>query len=271
MLPFSVLLSVYNKECPEFLRESLDSIFTQTLPPKEVIMVEDGPLTPELYAVLDEYVAAHNELRLVPLNQNSGLGNALKEGLKHCRCELVARMDTDDICFPKRFEKQVKYMSENPDIDISSAWVEEFEDNITNVKSTKKLPETHSEISGYIKKRNPLNHPAVIFRKSAVQNAGGYLHFPLFEDYYLWARMFANGSKFANIQEPLLHFRTSPDMFKRRGGLKYAYDSSKFQMELHRLGLISIAQAIKASIIRGGVYIMPNYIRAFIYSKFLRG
>lgn len=271
MYNFSALISLYAKEKPEHLHDSLNSIFNQSLLPTEVILVLDGPIDFKLQAVLDKFKSKYSILEVISLSKNVGLGKALNEGLKHCKYELVARMDTDDICFPQRFEKQVNFMKNNPEIDICSAWVEEFEENITNVRTIKKLPETHTEISEYIKKRNPLNHPAVMFRKSAVLNAGGYLHFPLFEDYYLWVRMFANGSKFANIQEPLLHFRISPDMFKRRGGLKYACDSSKFQMELHRLGLISLAQVIKASIIRGVVYIMPNSIRAFIYSRFLRG
>lgn len=269
-MKFSVLMSLYAKERPEFLRESLNSVFSQTLKVDEVILVEDGPLTPELDAVVEKYQAVHPTLRVIKLPVNGGLGRALNEGLKHCSNELVARMDTDDICFPDRFEKQVKFMTIHQKVDIISAWIEEFEGNVSNVKSIKKLPETHEELSSYIKSRSPLNHPAVMFRKSAVERAGGYKHFPLFEDYYLWARMFVNGARFANIQEPLLHFRTSPEMFRRRGGWRYARDCTKFQFELHRLGLISSFSALKSSIIRGGVYLMPNKVRAWIYTKLLR-
>ena len=263
-------MSLYVKERPDFLRQSLDSVFNQTLKPLEVVLVEDGPLTDELYSVLDEFQKHHSELKRIPLPKNGGLGNALNEGIKHCSCELVARMDTDDICFHDRFEKQISFMSANPDIDISSGWIEEFEDVIDNVKSIKKVPSTHQVVSSYIKSRNPLNHPAVIFKKSYVEKAGGYQHFPLFEDWYLWARMFQLGAKFANIQEPLVHFRTSSDMFKRRGGIKYAMDSVRFQWTLHNLGLISSFNAIKSSLVRGAVYIMPNNLRRLIYSKLLR-
>lgn len=68
-----------------------------------------------------------------------------------------------------------------------------------------------------------------MFRKGAVLAAGGYQHFPLFEDYYLWVRMLMNGAKFYNIQESLLYFRSSSDMFKRRGGLKYVGTEVCFQ------------------------------------------
>lgn len=269
-MSFSVLMSVYLKEQPLFLRQSLSSIFNQTFEPDEVILVEDGLLSNELYAILDEFQFLYPQITRVKLSQNGGLGNALNEGLKHCSHELIIRMDTDDICFPDRFEKQIEFMTKHPEVDISSAWLEEFVGDVTNVKAIKKVPASHSEIKTYIKTRNPLNHPAVIFRKSAVERAGGYKHFPLFEDWYLWARMMQCGARFANIQECLLHFRTSSDMFKRRGGMKYAIDSAKFQWMLHKIGLISSYCAIKASLLRGGVYIMPNFMRRWIYSKLLR-
>lgn len=263
-------MSLYYKERPDYLRQSLDSVFNQTLPPDEVVMVEDGPLTDELYHVLDEYETKYPQFKRIPLAVNGGPGKALNEGLKHCSNELVARMDTDDICFPERFEKQIQFMTINPKTDISSGWIAEFQDDISNIKSIKKVPQSHEEVARYIKSRNPLNHPCVIFRKKAVERANGYQHFPLFEDWYLWARMIKNGASFANLQIPLLYFRTSPEMFKRRGGFKYAKDSARFQWKLYNLGLISTFGAIKASLIRGAVYIMPNNMRALIYSKFLR-
>lgn len=263
-------MSVYVKEKPEYLVSSLDSIFNQTLLPNEVVLVLDGPLTDELYKIVQEYSMNHSELKVVSLSVNGGLGRALNEGLKHCTHELVARMDSDDICFQDRFEKQVYFMKEHPDVDISSSWIEEFENNIENVTSIRKVPITHEKIARFIKKRNPLNHPAVIFRKSSVLKSGGYMHFPLFEDWYLWARMMTNGCRFANIPECLLHFRTSLNMMKRRGGFKYAKDNFKFQNELCRLGLISRLNAFTSGIVRGIVYLMPNTLRTLVYINLLR-
>lgn len=267
---FSVLMSLYAMEHEEYLREALDSVVAQSLSPDEVVMVADGPLTPGLEAVLTDYASSLPQLKLVRLERNSGLGKALNEGLKHCSYELVVRMDTDDVCFPNRFQRQLDFMQEHPEVDASSAWMEEFEGETDNVKSVKKVPQSYEEISNYIKSRNPLNHPAVIFRKSKVVAAGGYMHFPLFEDWYLWARMFKNGARLANIPECLMHFRTSPEMYKRRGGWSYAKDSARFQWKLHKLGLTSAFGAVKGSVIRGGVYIMPNRLREFVYSRFLR-
>jgi len=263
-------MSLYAKERPLFLRQSLDSVFNQTLKADEVVLVEDGPLTSELYSVVEEYSSKYPQLKIVPLPVNGGLGQALNEGLKHCSYEIVARMDTDDIAKPNRFEKQLKLLAENSDIDICGSWLQEFEGDIFNKKNIKKVPAAHEEISKYIKYRNPINHPSVAFRKKGVIDAGGYKPFPLFEDYYLWARMMVNGCKFANIPECLVNFRVSSDMYRRRGGFKYAKDSVKFQWTLHKLGLISVTSAIKSSFIRGVIYSIPNSLRTIIYKKLLR-
>ncbi|MDE6859042.1 MAG: glycosyltransferase [Duncaniella sp.] len=268
-MPFSVLISIYAKEQPAFFKESLDSILNQSCRPNEIVLIKDGPLTKDLETIITEY-RDNPIIKIISLPQNQGLGKALNIGLNHCSYDLVARMDTDDISKPNRFERQIDYMVNHPEIAVCGSWIEEFEDSTDNVLSVKKVPQTHEEISRYIKSRNPLNHPSVIFRKSAVQSVGGYKHFPLFEDWYLWARMFANGAQFANIQESLLYFRTSKDMYKRRGGLKYAKDSAKFQWTLHKLGIISVPAALKSSMLRGLVYLMPNGLRKLIYSKFLR-
>lgn len=269
-MPFSVLMSLYYKERPDYLRQSLDSVFNQTLPPDEVIMVEDGPLTKELYDVLDEYEARHAELKRIPLPVNGGLGKALNEGLKHCSNELVARMDTDDISIPNRFEKQIATFSIYPDADIVSCWIDEFENTPNNVTSTRKLPEFPYEIFKYGKKRCPVNHPAVTFRKSTVLFAGGYQHFPLFEDYFLWVRLLLNGAKIYNIQESLLLFRSSSDMFKRRGGIKHAIEEVRFQNFIRKIGYIGFTRMSINIAIRFTTRIVPNSFRSFIYKKLLR-
>lgn len=266
---FSVLLSLYFKENPSFLRQSLDSILNQTILPNEIILVKDGILTKELDEIVEEYGMKYN-IKIISLGYNQGLGKALNIGLKHCSNDLVARMDTDDISKRNRFERQIEIFQRYPDVDICSAWVDEFENNIENILSTRKLPEKHVDIKMYAKKRCPINHPVTMFRKSTVLAAGGYQHFPLFEDYYLWVRMLMNGSKFYNIQESLLFFRLSPDMFKRRGGWKYAIDELHFQQLLKRIHFISTNDFIMNIFIRFSTRIIPNSWRTFIYKKLLR-
>lgn len=270
-MAFSVLLSLYYKEKPEYLRQSLDSVFQQTLPPNEVILVLDGVITPDLQSIVNEFISQHSELKIVPIEKNVGLGAALNEGLKHCSYEIVARMDTDDICFPNRFEKQVAFMDGHPDIDLCSSWIEEFgNDDINQVESIRKLPETHDEIVAFGKTRNPISHPASIFRKASVNLAGGYLPFNLFEDYYLWVRMIVNGCKVYNIQEPLLHFRTSPNMFNRRGGFSYAFRETRLVWKFKKLGYITLTEFIKYAVLHFPVRIAPRCIKKFIYANFIR-
>lgn len=269
-MAFSVLMSLYAKERPEYLRESLDSIYNQTLPPDEVVMVEDGPLSPELYAVLDEYELLHPNLKRIPLAKNGGLGKALNEGLKHCSYDLVARMDSDDISKPNRFEKQIGLFEKYQLAEVVSCWIDEFVDSPTNIVSTRRLPEFPYELYAYGKKRCPINHPAVMFKRDSVIFAGGYRHFPLFEDYYLWVRLMLNGSKFYNIQESLLLFRSSPDVYKRRGGLKHALNEVKFQHHIHSIGYIGYMRMVTNICIRFVTRIVPNSLRKKIYTTFLR-
>lgn len=264
---FSVLLSIYKKENPAFLTEALDSVIKQSLPADEIIIVEDGPLTDELYSILDRFEKENKTVRRIPLKNNMGLGKALNEGLKHCSNDLVARMDTDDIAYPNRFEKQVKFMNEHPEIDACSSWIDEFTDTPDNIISTKKLPEKSDTIRRYAKRRCPLNHPVVIYRKSAVLKAGGYTGFP--EDYNLWVRMLMNGSRMYNLQESLLYFRFSTNMIKRRGGWKYAKDEIKTQYQFYKTGFIGLGTLIYNVTIRTIVRIVPNWLRISIY-KLLR-
>ena len=267
---FSVLLSLYAKESPTFLASSLDSIFHQTLLPTEIILVKDGPLTAELDAIVSDYAVRYPVLKVVALPQNQGLGRALNEGLKHCSYDIVARMDTDDIAKPERFEKQIAVFQKHPELDLVGAWIDEFENTPQHILSVRKVPETSGEIYEYGKKRCPVNHPVVMFRKSAVLAAGGYQHFPLFEDYFLWVRMLKNGAKFYNIQESLLYFRTSPNMFKRRGGWKYAMDEVRFQNVMRKMKMITWGRFLMNVAIRFPVRIMPNKLREVIYKKSLR-
>jgi len=269
-IKFSVLMSVYKNEKAEFLKEALKSIYdNQILKPNEIILVQDGPLTEELYKKIDEYVTKYSGvLRVVPLEKNVGLGNALNVGLEACSNELVARMDTDDISLPERFKVQVDYMKDNPDVDVLGSSLLEFENTPDNIIAEKKAPVRN--IEDYIKFRNPMNHPTVIFRRSKVLSAGNYKEINLFEDYYLWARMFTKGYKLANIESPLLYFRTSLDTYKRRGGMKYVEAECNLQNEFLNIRLISHFEYFRNIILRNLGRLVPNFVRKELYKKILR-
>ena len=271
MQNYSVLMSVYYKEKPEYLEQAIESVQSQTFPTDDFILVCDGPLND----ALDKVIAKKQQemgitLNVVRLAKNGGLGNALNEGIKHCKNELVARMDSDDIAYPDRCEKQLAVFNEHPEVSICSGIVEEFTTDPNTVDAKRVPPETNAEIVEFAKKRNPENHPVIMFRKQAVLAAGGYQHFPLFEDYYLWIRMLQNGAKFYNIQESLLYFRFSSAMFKRRGGLKYVTTELRFQNLLRNLEFITFSEYLYNVFIRVITRMMPNSLRAILYKKALR-
>jgi glycosyltransferase involved in cell wall biosynthesis len=180
----SVLISLYKSNNPVFFEQALESCFKQTYPPSEIVLVIDGENTPEQQEVISKINLKHNNLlKIIKIKKNIGQGAALNEGIKYCSNELVARMDTDDISKPTRFEKQVEVFEEHPDIDILSSWVDEFIDSTDEIISTRKLPEKNSEIVEYSKTRCPLNHPAVMYKKTKIIDSGGYESMGFMDDY----------------------------------------------------------------------------------------
>jgi len=269
-IAFSVLLSVYHKENPLFLKQALESTWHhQTLKPHEIVVVKDGPLTEELDQVIDDFSKVAPVV-IVSLKKNQGLGAALNIGLTHCKHEIIARMDSDDICYSVRFQKQIEFLTNNPTTDLVSSWIDEFIETTDHIISTRKLPESHSVIQKFAQKRCPVNHPVVVFKKSAVLKAGGYQHFPLFEDYYLWARMLMSGAQFHNLQESLLYFRTNPETYKRRGGFKHAMVEIRMQFRFRKIGLIHLPRMILNILIRLTVRLFPNQLRSHFYKRYLR-
>ena len=264
---YSVLMSVYIKEKAEFLKQAMDSIWEQTVPADDFVLVCDGPLNEGLDAVIDEMQAKHPEtLHVVRLEKNGGLGVALNEGLKHCKHEIVARMDSDDIAFYDRCEKQLKVFSIHPEVSLCSGSAIEFFEKIDNVVGKRELPVTHDEIVSFSRKRNPCNHPSVMFKKSVVEAAGGYIEkYHLFEDYYLWVRMLMNGAKAHNIKEPILYMRTPADLYLRRGGKAYAKDMLAFHKWLKEKGWISTGTFLTGAVPHAVVCVLPNNIRGMIY------
>lgn len=268
---YSVLMSVYYKENPEYLRQAIESIQNQTLPTDDFVLVCDGPLNQELDEVISfKQKEMGSTLNVVRLVKNVGLGNALNEGIKNCKNDLVARMDSDDIAYFDRCEKQVKIFNLYPDISICSGIVEEFSNTIENVDAKRVLPEKNDEIVAFAKKRNPFNHPCVMYKKDAVLDVGSYQDFYLLEDYYLWLRMLIAGYKGYNIQESLLHMRAGNQMYLRRSGLKYAKSQIKLFKFMKKKGFISNRQYVKSCFIRCGSSLSPNWLRRFAFKLILR-
>lgn len=268
---YSVLMSVYCKERSTYLKQAIESIQEQTLPTNDFVLVCDGPLTSELNAVIDEKEhEMAGQIHIVRLAQNVGLGRALNEGLKHCKNELVARMDSDDIAYADRCERQVKLFRAKPEISVCSGIVEEFTDLPEHVEARRVPPETNREIREFAKKRNPFNHPCVMYKKSAVEAVGSYQDFYLLEDYYLWLRMLIAGYQGYNIQEPLLCMRAGFGMYKRRSGMRYVKSQMALFKFMREQKFIGTASFVKSCLIRSGSSLAPNWMRKVAFQTVLR-
>lgn len=269
MLKFSLLMSVYAKDSPKYLRQAMDSVIDSSVTPDQFVIVFDGPVGGEIYEVINSF---HNKINLtvVKLNENRGLGAALSAGIMHCAYEWIARFDSDDICTSTRFEKQISFIDANPSVDIIGTWISEFENDPLHAHAERRTPISHYDLVRFAKHRNPFNHMTVMYKKSLVLAAGGYKNDYLYEDYALWIRMIKNGCVTANIPEVLVYARTGNGMEIRRGGLKYAKSEVKAQYGFYKLGFLSIAELVKNLSIRVPVRLLPGSVRKFIYRRTLR-
>ncbi len=262
-MSFSVLMSVYEKEKPKYLKRALESLQDQSLPADEIVIVKDGKLTDELESVLAEFENIL-PIKAVTLGENVKLGRALAAGLNHCSFELVARMDSDDIAVRNRFEMQYDFMKKNPNIAVLGGFISEFIHE-GEVARTKTMPQLHSDLKKYAKLRNPLNHMTVMFRKTEVQKAGGYEHFPLLEDYHLWSRMLVCGYEFANLDTVLVFARIGKDFSDKRGGFSYFKQYAALRRLQYRWGLtngLEYGLALAASAV---MTLQPKFLRDWMY------
>ncbi len=262
---FSVLISVYNLESPEFFKESLASIQQQSLRADEVVIVEDGPLSPALHTVINDFRSSLN-IKSVVMKHNVGLAQALNAGLQCCENELVMRMDSDDVCVDGRFEKQVNFMTENPSVAACSGQVEEWDESLKTLFSVRRVPLSYSEIKSFSKRSNPINHPACILRKKSVLAVGGYpLVYP--EDIYLWAYLLNAGYELRNLPDVLVKMRAGMSMINRRG-LKTLRGEVGYYRYILSIGMINYLEFFAVVCVRSIVRLSPGVIRAFMYRNF---
>lgn len=268
---FSVLMSIYVKEKPEYAKACFDSLLSQTCPADEWVIVEDGKLTEPLYSLLNTYQTRYpNLIKRVPLKQNLGLGLALREGINHCSNELIARMDTDDIARNDRFERQLAEFEKNPQLDICGSQIKEFIGSIDNIVSRRIVPTNDVAIKKFQKKRTAFNHMTVMYKKTAVLRAGNYQHAPLIEDSLLWVNMFLTGARCMNIDDYLVYARVGQDMFQRRGGLSYFRKYKAGRKRILNTGYISYWDYISTIYLELFLSMAPVKCRAYIYQNILR-
>lgn len=228
---FSVLIGLYSKDNPTYFKKAMDSILQQTIKSNDIVLSIDGPITGNLLEVAQKYIVDYPEIHPLWLPENIGQGRAFQKALPLCTNEIIFRMDADDISASTRFEKQLEFLNQHPEVKLLSSTISEFRDDIHDVISVYKVPTTNDEIVKTAKRRNPINQPSAVFYKSAVLEVGGYQDFYRHEDIYLWIRMMLAGYECANIEESLLYYRVNDDSFKRRYNLKTlksVYDFNKW-------------------------------------------
>lgn len=271
-MKYSVLMAVYKKDSPEYLDIALKSIYdNQTRKPDEIVIVFDGPLTEALYKVLDDFKnGKENIVKYCPLEKNMGLGEALRAGTAQCRGDYIFRMDSDDISQKDRFEKQIKYVEEHPEIDVVGSDIAEFETSLNEKLRLRVCPEKHEEIVKMAKRRSPMNHVSVCMKREALTKCGGYGNVLLLEDYYLWLKMITAGCRFANLHEVLVWVRIGNGFDVKRGSKQRISGWKVLQKYMLKHGLINKFEAVMNMLY---IYMFVNFppgLKKVLYDRFLR-
>lgn len=270
MNKYSVLMTVYKKDNPEYFSMALESMIHQTCQPDEIVLVKDGEILEVQQKIIDANISKGAPIVQVQLPHNKGLGLALNEGLKVVKNDLVARMDSDDYSMPTRCEQQIKEFEENPDLDIVGCQVLEFSGSIENIVGERKVPVTNEEIYRFGKKRDPFNHPTVMYRKSSVEKAGGYSDYKKNQDTDLWIRMLSNGANCMNLEDKVFYFRFDEDTYQKRKAWINTKTLIKIRFNAWKNGFNTFGEFILVAMVQLGVYILPIGFQKLLYKKFLR-
>lgn len=270
-LKFSVIMSIYKNDNPEYLQVALDSIIHQTQVPDEIVLIADGPVPQSLIDVVDKTKARFADLHAYYQDKNRGLGGALRIAVEKAQYDYLARMDSDDISLPDRFEKQMKCFEKDRELAVVGGMITEFVDSPKHLVSKRILPLDDSGIKGFMQSRCGVNHVTVVMKKSELLRAGNYQQDFKQEDYFLWARMIEAGCKFRNIPDIVVNVRSGRDQFARRGGMGYYKDVLALNKWMWQHGLISLPKMIYNDMVRGTVqFLLPNRVRTWVYQRFLR-
>lgn len=263
----SVIMSVYKNDNKDHFKCAVDSLLNQTYLPSEIIIVVDGLVNKGIDVLLKEY-SKLDVFNIIKLKKNKGLANALNTGFLESKYEFIARMDSDDICIPSRFEKQIDFFKTNKDIQILGGQIIQFKNKIEEKVLRRKLPIKHIEMISLMKTRSPFAHPTVMFKKEVMTKTQGYstVYFP--EDYDFFVRSFLHGFKFANLDENILFFRLGEDevsSIKRRWGKEYAKSEFKLYMHFYRINFFNLFDLLKMILLKIPLRLLPFRLFKSIY------
>lgn len=270
---FSLLMAVYHGDTPSQVRRAIRSNTSeQTLPPTQVVIVRDGPVPDGMQRLLDSLpaklaaISGIMDVDVVELERNRGLAHALNVGLSRCTHELVARADSDDISRPDRFATMIPLLASHPELGIVGSAIQEFEGDESRTGQIRTLPAGGEELARYARMQSPLHHPSVVFRRTAVLDAGGYPeHAGRFEDYLLWERLLMRGVGMRNLPEPLVLYRVDSGAYRRRGGCEMFREELRLQRRFLRDGFTTRTQFARNVAVRAGYRLVPTGLRRAAY------
>lgn len=267
---YSVLMSVYSKDNPDYLKQSIESMLNQTIPCNQFIIVEDGPINSQVEKVIDDYCKNYSDLfQVIKLQENGGLGHALNIGLKYCKNELVARMDADDISFPNKCEEELACFSKDERLAIVGAQINEFYDDVDNIISSRVVPEYHEDIVKFARRRSPFNHPTVMFKKSIVLECGGYPELNRKEDLGLFPKI-VNKHYAYNIPKPLLFYRSDKNNYKRRKTWTNCKEYIEVIYSNYKSGYSSFGDFVYVAVGQMLLFMLPTRMMKKVSDKYLR-
>lgn len=271
MLEYSVLTTLYKNDSPVYLKQSIESMLNQSILTNDYVIVADGPLTLELDTILKSYSEKYSFFHIVRLQENGGLGVALRRGVKECKNDLIARLDSDDISVSNRCELQLKEFEKDPELAIVGSDMYEFDEDPSKIKDIKRMPTTTEQIYRYGKRRNPFNHSSVMYKKSVIQSVGGYSTRRRSQDVELWARVIYAGNKCKNINKPLIYFRTDGvNRVKRKKKWSNVKSDLSVYKANYRMGYSSILDYIYICIYQIAFYLMPEKMAGYLYMRLFR-
>ena len=268
--PYSVLMSVYAKDRPEWFLEAVVSMAEQTWKPAEILVMEDGALPPELQEAKAECEKRYpGLLRFIPHDTNRGLAVTLAEGVRLCRCEWIARMDADDLSDLTRCEKELELAGEEK-ADLVSCGFVEFSGTPDSVIARRMYPRDHDSLVRLSRRRSPVCHAAAMMKKDAVLRAGNYRDLYVTEDYDLFVRMLACGCKACTVNEYLYCIRAGKAYYNRRSGWKYLKSVLRCNADMVRSGWCSWTDFAVRSASMTMVCLAPGWFRTWFYKTVLR-